>query len=150
MTDKPYDPYAFYRSDEDLETNGILLEEPNMRIRIARAGGANSRFQTTYERVMRPLRRAIQLGTLSEDVSLRTTAQILAESIILSWETRKAPGSDEWVPMVFDPQLRDFVEPTPANIQKALIAAPALCSYVFAQAKDETLFREEIEEDLKN
>ena len=145
-----YDPYAVYRTDPDIERKGILLEEPNLRIRVARAGGSNTKFQTTFERVMRPLRRAIQLGTLTEEVSLRATAQIVSESLVLSWETREAPDSDNFVPMVFDPSLREFVEPTPANIEKALIAAPALCSHIFASAKDETLYREEIKADMGN
>ena len=145
-----YDPYALYQSDEDLETRGILLEEPNLRIRIARAGGANTKFQQTFERVMRPLRRSIQLGTISEDVARRATAEILAESIVLNWETREAPKSDVWVNKVMDPKTREFVDPTPEAIARALDAAPALCNYVFEQAKDETIFRKEIEEDVGN
>lgn len=154
-TPAPFDPYGTYRTDESLEVNGIVLEEPNFRIRIRRAGGKNVKFKQVTERIMRPLRRSIQLGTLSESVAQQKTAEILAEAVIIGWETRNPefgsnPEAPEWVKQVWHPDLNEFVEPNYDNLIAALNAAPALTDYIFQQAKDDTLFREQIEEDVKN
>lgn len=158
MTDRPtkkFDPYGTYRTDERLEVEGIVLEEPNFRIRIRRAGGKNVKYKTVTERIMRPLRRSIALGTISESVALQKTAEILAEAVIIGWETRNPNSSEdpeaaEWLKQVWHPELEEFVEPTYENIVAALVAAPTLTDYIFQQCRDESLFREQVEEDAKN
>lgn len=149
-----FDPYASYRSDETLEVNGIVLQEPNVTIRIRRAGGKNTKFKTTGERVMRPLRRALELGQVSDDVQRDATARILAEAVIIGWHSRDPENMDadreDWPQGVWDPDLKEIVEFNQANVIKALKAAPELAGYVMAQAADAKLFREEVEDDLKN
>lgn len=150
-----HNPYSSYRTSSTLETKGILLEEPDFRIRIARAGGKNVKFKQVTEREMRPLRRAIQLGQVSEELSQQKMAKILAEAVILQWQSRDLEGPEnldeaEWLDGIIDPDTLELVEDTVENRTRALTAAPELANYIFEQAKDTTLFREDLEADVKN
>lgn len=153
MTSK--NPFATYQTSGALETRGILLEEPNFRIRIARAGGKNVKFRAVSERILRPIRRAIQLGTVSEELAAEKTAEILAEAVILDWQTRDQDGPEDldeavWLDGVPDPETFELLPVTKENLVAALLAAPELSSYIMEQAKDASLFRDDIEDDAKN
>jgi len=148
-------PFATYQTSGDLESRGVLIQEPNFQIRIARAGGKNTKYRVVAERVLRPVRRALQLGVISEEVAAEKTADILAEAIILDWKTRDLNGPEDldeaiWIDGVPDPTTFEIVPATVQNIKAALLAAPELAQYLMDQAKDASVFREDIEADAKN
>lgn len=148
-------PFASYQTDTSLETSGVLIEEPNFRIRIARAGGKNVKFRTVTERIMRPIRRALELGTVSEELASEKTAEILAQAVILSWQTRDVSGPEDlddavWLDGVPDPETFEIVPATPESVKAALMAAPELAQYLMEQAKDPAIFRADFEGDAKN
>lgn len=147
--------FSDYRTDADLERNGIWLEEPNFRIKIARAGGKNAKFRQVQERVLRPIRRAMELGQVPDDLAAEKTCEILAEAVVLEWYTRDLDGPEdldhaEWIHGVPDPETMEIVAPTVEAVKAALKAAPELATYILDRAKDTTIFRENFEGDVKN
>lgn len=78
--------YKLFGTDPDLERNGIALEYGDVTFIIARAGGANRKFQSCVERVMRPYRSALASGTMDPETADRRLAECYAEAIILAWE----------------------------------------------------------------
>jgi len=77
-----------FATDTDLETQGIIIDYGDVRVRIARAGGSNKRFTRILDQKTRPLRRAIAAGSLDEERGRAILAQAYAEAVVLSWETR--------------------------------------------------------------
>ena len=136
--------YKQYRTDPNLETSGIFLNYgPNskgdpMRIRIARAGGANKGFSKALERITRPHRRAIQTGTLSNDLSDSLMKGAFAETVILGWENIEGPEGE----------ILDFNK---ENVIRVLDDLPDLYADLREQANNVALFRETIlDDDLGN
>lgn len=155
MTTERKNPFATYRTDASLEVNGVWIEEPNFRIKIARAGGKNARFKSVSERIFRPIRRALELGTISNELAAQKTAELLAEGVILDWQTRDLDGPEDlddalWINGVPDPETYEIVPATSESITAALLAAPELTEYLMQQAKDSDIFREDFEGDAKN
>lgn len=79
--------YKTFGTDENFETNGIMLEYGSFRVKIARAGGKNKRFAKVLEAKAKPFRRAIQTEMLDPEQGLAMLRDTYAEAIIISWET---------------------------------------------------------------
>ena len=43
--------YDRFKTDENLEKNGVIFEEPTFRYWLARTGGANKKFQQVFEKL---------------------------------------------------------------------------------------------------
>lgn len=79
--------YALFKTDHALEKDGITVNYGKFgKFRVARAGGANSRFSKVAEAKMRPIRRQIESGVLPDEEQKRVMAEIFAESVVLGWE----------------------------------------------------------------
>ena len=78
--------YDLFGTDQDLEKEGFALEYGDTTFVIARAGGANQKYQRNVERKMRPYRSAINSGTMNEDTARKLMAEAYAETIILAWD----------------------------------------------------------------
>lgn len=84
--------YTQYKTNKNLETDGVLLEYGvnskglPIRIRIARAGGANQAFSRCYEQKTKPYRRQIQTETLDSKIAERISLEVYAETVVLGWE----------------------------------------------------------------
>lgn len=84
--------YQAFETNKDLESSGIELDygknskgEP-IRIKIARAGGANKRFAKVLDRLLRPYKRQLANDQLSDDVAKDVMIQAYADSVVLGWE----------------------------------------------------------------
>ncbi len=131
--------YNQFKTDPELEKNGLWLEYgPNskkqeQRIRIARAGGANSQFQKRMEALTKPYRRQIQTEIIGNDVVQRLMRQAYAETVVLGWENIEGPdGAD----MPF----------TVENCVQLFTDLPDLFTDVQEQAQKAVLFRAEVRE----
>lgn len=78
--------YDLFGTDHDLEENGFALEYGDATFIIARAGGANQKFQRCIEKKMRPYRASINSGTMHEDTSRKLLAEAYAQTIVLAWD----------------------------------------------------------------
>lgn len=135
--------FTQFTTDADLERNGILLEYGNaangkpIRLRVARAGGANAAYQRRMEALVKPYRRQIQTETIEPAVVERLTRQVAAETLLLGWEnvdfpeTAHGPAITD-APCTMENKLRLFTE------------LPDLYTDVQEQAGRAALYRKEI------
>lgn len=137
--------YEQFKTDEKVEKDGVWIEyalgtdAPPARIKVARAGGSNSKYNRIFEAKAKPYRRQLAAGTLDEKTSTRIYAEVYADSVVLAWENINGPDGK---PMEF---TRD-------NIIKLFTDLPELFDDVRAQASRIAAFRSQIatEEDSGN
>ncbi len=131
--------YRKFKTDSTVETEGVVLDYGDgVRIRVARAGGANKAYLKAIERLSRKYRRQIQLDVLDEETARRLLREIYAETVVLGWEGVTDEAGE---PMPF----------TRENCVKLLTDLPDLFADVQAQAANAALFKAEIDEaDAKN
>jgi hypothetical protein len=136
-----------FKTDEKLETEGIVLDYGDTRIRIARAGGANKRYVKLLSRLTKPLRRAIATESLGDEQANDIMRVAFAKEVVLGWETKVG---DKWISGV-DPQDAgvDGTDLLPANADnyvKVFENLPDLFTDIQQQAAASTLFRAELDE----
>ncbi len=77
--------YQIFGTDKDLEEKGFCLAYGEAEFIIARAGGANTKYQRVMERKMRPHRAAINAGTMDDEVMKKLLAEAYSEAVIFAW-----------------------------------------------------------------
>ncbi|MDX9698647.1 MAG: hypothetical protein RBT55_03655 [Rhodocyclaceae bacterium] len=136
--------YKLFKTDQNLETDGIFIEYGNasngapVRIKIARAGGSNKGFSKALEKATRPYRKAIQSGLLDNATADRLYKDVFADTVVLGWENVEGPDGKAL------PFNRE-------NVLKLFEDLPDLFADLREQASNVALFREEVlEADLGN
>lgn len=139
--------YDIFETDEDLENAGIWLDYGDFRVKIASAGQGNKKYVRYAEKALKPIRRAMQAGAVSNERSMAIMSDIYAKTIVLDWQVK---GDAGWKPGI---EGRDG-EVLPFNkdeVQKVFEALPNLFIDVQEQANAISNFRKaEIEEDSGN
>ena len=80
-----------YGTDQTKETDGVWKDMGDgLRMRIARIGNPN--YNKRFQALSKPHRRALQRGSLSDDVAEKLLVQCLAETIVLDWEGVEEKG----------------------------------------------------------
>ena len=139
--------YDKFKTDENREVNGILLDYGDFHITIARAGGSNKRYAKVLESKSRPYQRAIQTETINFDIQLRILREVYAEAVVLKWETLVG---DTWKDGIEAPDGK-LLPVTAANIASTFEALPDLFEDVRNQASRVALFRSDLlKEQAKN
>jgi len=143
--------YANFATDPELEKNGIDLqygvvqreidgkmETVPVIITIARAGGANQRFDKVFEHKTKPYKRMIQTDSLDPEIGKQIMRETFAETVILGWQNVQN-------------QAGEFLEFNRANVLAVLKDLPDLFVDIQQQANKAALFRAVVvEEDVKN
>lgn len=84
--------YSLFGTDKNMEQTGVILDYGNAgKIKIARAGGSNTKFSKVLEAKMRPYRRQYEAGTMSDEVANTMLIEAFAEAVVLGWEDIKGP-----------------------------------------------------------
>lgn len=162
----PFNPYAMYEVNEDLETAGVWLVDPFSRMRVARAGGKNTKFQTLYEALTKPFRRAIETKTLPKEQDLALSRELYARACVVNWsvaETEVVKGKtvvvrDENGDIVWldghmhDPVTFEVIPLTWQKVVETFEVKPELYTYIVQRTNDVTTYRDEDgdEVDAKN
>lgn len=145
--------YSQFETDENLETSGIWIDYGEFRVKIARAGGSNKKYLSITEAKTKPLRRAIQAGTLSEERSRALLYEIYAKAVILSWEVAEGKdkdGGNKWKSGIHK-KGGGILEFNQENVIQTFENLPALFLDIQSAAESISLFRrEEMVEDSKN
>lgn len=139
--------YAIFKTDEDLEIAGIWIDYGDFRIRIASAGQGNKKYVRYAEKALKPVRRAMQAGALSNERSLAIMSEIFAKTIVLDWQV-KVDG--DWKTGIESPtgEILPFNEET---VRKVFEDLPNLFIDIQEQANSIANFRKmEMEEDSGN
>jgi len=132
-------PYKMFKNDPDLESQkGIILDYGEFKIRIARAGGANTDFNRSLRARIKPYKKQIEHNLMDNDLAQQILAEVYADSVILNWSGVTDEEGNE-------------LEFTRENVIKVLTDLPELFNDIQAQAQELSNFRElEIEDEAKN
>lgn len=124
-----------FGTDADKETAGIVVQYGEIRVRLARAGGANDRFAVAVEEVTRPYRRMIDAGMLTRDQDKALTREIFARAVVLEWSGVSDAAGVE-IPFSPDTAAKVF-EDYPEFFNMIVAEAARVANYRAAQLKGE-------------
>lgn len=146
--------YAQFQTDKNVEKEGVVLEYGKtadgrtISIRIARAGGANTRYSKLLEAATKPYRRQLQNETMDNEVAEAITKKVYAQAVVLGWENVEFPVLDKDGKMTGKFEEAKF---TVDNCVKLFTDLPDLWADIQQQATRAALFRQDIlEADAKN
>lgn len=138
--------YGQFKSDANVEVTGVVIEYGYLRddkgqpdlskpisFRIARAGGANVRFQKRMDAKVKPYRRQIQTETIDLTVLKRLIREVYAETVVLGWDN-VTDAAGNVLPFTYDNCLKVFTD------------LPDLFEDIQEQAARAALFRADIQE----
>lgn len=131
--------YNTFETDKQLEKDGVVLEygfnskKQPIQIRIARAGGSNTRFAKIIEQKLRPYKRAIANDTMDNKVAEKLLIEAYAEAVVLEWS-----GVED--------REGNALEFTKENVVKVFTDLPDLFLDVQAQSQKSALFRASLRE----
>lgn len=143
--------YASFRVDEKRKEEGVWLDYGDFRIRVGHAGQSNKRYMTYMEKALRPVRQAMNAGTLSNDRSLAIMADIFAKTVILAWEvSQTVDGKTSWVEGIEGPE-GEILPYDEDNVIATFKALPELFVDIQNQSSSIANFRRlEVETDQGN
>lgn len=127
--------YAQFQTNPDVERTGIELEyrtgpKTAAVIRIARAGGGNTKYNRALDAKTKPYRRQIQTDTIEPAQLDAIMREVYADSVVLGWTGVTGPDGKEL------PFTRD-------NCVKLFTDLPDLFADVQTQAQKVSLFRKQ-------
>lgn len=148
--------YEKMQTSTRLETEGIWLQIDDNRIRVARAGGKNTKFIVAAEKVAREHKRALDL--MGEAQGRKLFGKLFAEIIVLDWLVQDDEGDldEEGLPISEDAPKEDrwkrgiprpggkIVEFNVENVLQTFDDLPDLLRVIKETAEDASLFRQEL------
>ena len=131
--------YKKFKTDPKIEEKGVWIDYGDgVKVKIARAGGANAAFKKAVERHARKYRHQLRTGLMPADKADAVLREVFADTVILDWEG----VTDE------DGNVLEF---TRENVVKVLEDLPDFFQDLQEQASNIELFKAEVlEKDLKN
>ena len=143
--------YKMYKTETDLEVNGVWQVEGDSRIKIARSGNKNTKYNKTFTKVTKKYDEAT-IKTLNNEKSDALMAEIFVKSVITAWESKDGKG--KWVSGIVMPDDKGELSLLPFNLtnaKKCLLDLPDLFGKLRDKAGDLKTFQKEVEEtQLKN
>lgn len=135
--------YELFATDPELERKGVVIDYGKTRVTLARAGGANKRFQAVMQRLLKPYRRAIQAGTMDEGKAEEVLREAYVEANIVNWEELASDGEWQQGVRLADGQVHAF---SAENVKQVLRDLPELFSDLQEQANKVALYRRHLAE----
>jgi len=124
--------YEKFATDGKAEQDGIILDYGDgMEIRIARAGGSNTKFEKLVQKKLRPYDRQRQLDILETAVLRPVMREVYAEAVVLGWS---GVTTREGEPLPF----------TKENAIKLFTDLPDLFDDIVVQSQKASLFRQNV------
>lgn len=152
--------YESMQTSPRLETEGIWLDLNHTRIRLARAGGKNTKFIAAAEKIAREHKRA--LNQFTEAAGRKLFSKLYAEVVVLDWLTRTEEGDlNEFAEIVTNepPEARfkrgisrpggKIVDFNVENVMETFEDIPDLLPMLKETAEDASLFRQELLKDIE-
>lgn len=154
--------YDKMKTSSRLETEGIWLQIDDTRIKLARAGGKNTKFTAAAEKVAREHKRSLDM--MGEAQGRKLFSKLFAEIIVLDWLTQRNdgeldenglafpenPASDDkrWTRGISGP-TGDVIEFNVENVLKTFDDIPDLLRMVKETAEDASLYRESLVKEIE-
>lgn len=138
-------PFELFETDAAVEVEGVNLDYGDFEITIARAGGANTAYETAVLEVHKKHKYKVENGLFKGDEANSVMAEVYAATVVKGWRSKKY-GEGKLVgkdgsPLAF----------TTENVKALLIALPALFADIRERAMKIADFRRaQLEDDVKN
>lgn len=130
--------YDTFQTDPDMESKGVIVDYGDFRVRLTHAGQGNVRYVKYAEKMMKPVRRAMESGALGNERSLSIMSEIYAKTIIVDWQVRD--GIDKWKTGI-EGQNGEILPFNEENVLLTLKALPNLFLDLQQQASSMANFR---------
>lgn len=86
VSEKPRSIFDLFETDPQLEKTGITVDYGDFGyFRLARAGGANEKYEQVLQQKAAPLRRALENGILPPSTLRKLQRETLVETLLLGW-----------------------------------------------------------------
>jgi hypothetical protein len=101
--------YDNYQTDKAAELNGVWIDDSGASFKLARMGGANTKFQKAMTAAMKPYMREIQLGVIDDAALDPILRKVFIDTILVDWKwtdedgtvhEHEIPGADD-MPVAF-------------------------------------------------
>lgn len=137
--------YGQFKSDANLEKDGIWVNYGPFRVLVARAGGSNTRYMKAADRKSRELRRQGKMNMIAlQDMQ----KELVAETCIVGWEVKR---DGKYVPGIEHPETKEVVAYNVANVKEVFEALPNLALALVGEASEQDNYSlEEAEDEAKN
>ena len=146
--------FKTYTLDAGLEKDGVEIDFDDLKVVLARAGGANTKFKHVFQQVSKPYRHQINNETLEDDVATRILAITYAKTVIKGIAVLKTRGEKEednvWVEGVptEDGKILPYNE---VNVIALLVNLPEFFKDLQEISANVGNYRKDLDgEDLKN
>lgn len=137
--------YEQFKTDPELERNGVQVDYGEFRVTLARAGGANNRYQKVMEARAKPFRRAIQSNNLDNSTAQRLLREVFAETVVLNWEVKV---NGKWKKGIESPDGgKDLLPVNAENLMLTFENLPDLFLDLQDQAASAVLFKQSLQEE---
>jgi hypothetical protein len=139
--------YDTFETDPELEAKGVWIDYGDFRVLLASSGQGNKNYVRYAEKKLKPVRRALESGALSNDRSQALMADIYSKTVVLAWETMQGKEMKSGIESP-DGKILPF---NPINVEQALISLPRMFTDIQEQAASLANYRKaELENDTKN
>lgn len=146
--------YDAFQTDANLEKEGVWLDYGTCRVKVGYAGATNKKFASYSEAKFKPIRRAIEAGTIDNARSLAILTDVYAETIVLDWATQQGVDANDEPIFVRGIEQKGSTELLPfnkENVVKTFKALPNLFIDIKGQAESIATFRaQDMEADSGN
>lgn len=123
-------PYAQFKTDAALETDGIDLIYDGFSIRVLRAGGTNRRFASALSKRTRGLRQG------DEEAHRRAISEVLADTVVVGWRDVKQADNVTAIPFTRENVVKLFTD-LPDLMMDVFQQASALGNFIEKDAEDD-------------
>lgn len=124
--------YSLFKTNSNLETNGIWIEYgKNTRIKIARAGGQNKKYLASATKMNTEYKHQIANDLLEEELAEKLLLDVFVDTVILDW---KGVTDEKGIELPFCTE----------NVRQVMTDLPDLFQDLRRMAGTLSLFREEI------
>lgn len=136
--------YSQFKTDERKEVEGVIVnygknsKGENIDFVIARAGGANAKFASVAEKVMKPYRRQLNNESIDLTTVQNLMKKVYARSVVIGWSGVEDENNN---PLEFNE----------ANVIKVFTDLPDLFDDIRGLAEKQAMFRlQALEDESKN
>lgn len=139
------DLYEAFDMDEDAEVRGIPVNYGKFVVTLARVGGSNDLYRTTFERESKPVQTALELGQLPEKEARQLLYRVFARAVVKNWQFREDGRLVTGLGRLANGEVVEFNE---ANIVALWTKRHELFLQIKKDAETRELYQSRVREDV--
>ncbi len=140
--------YSAFKTDKNLEQNGVILDFAVARLTCRRAGNSNRKFNAVFNEMTAPHKRAITNGTFPREKSEEIMMRVYARSVVVGWSGPLDEHGNETPFMAEDENGNPVALPfNEENFVKVMKDLPDFWAQVVQECDRHTNFQREVDAD---